>query len=160
MSQGANPDADLIDETEFYQAMRLKLEELQRQLEMIEDPYLRLVATASSNADDDDEPSDGNMIHVLCKKLTKSVMQTIAAKMEGQDEEREVSFHKSFAHVLKCSTAGDRVLILPGCYTCDALPGLDFEKSIPSFVSFSCELKGVNKCFFAITLYYSCFSFL
>ena len=34
-----------------------------------------------------DDPSDSNRIHVLFKKLTQAVMQTIAAKMEGQDEE-------------------------------------------------------------------------
>lgn len=135
MSQGNEEEdtADLIDETEFYQAMRLKLklEDLQRQLEMIEDPYMRLVATATSNEDEDGEISDSNKVHILAKKVTKSVMQLISNKLSSPaDEEIELSFHKTFAHLLKSCNSGDRVLILPGSYVCDALPWIEVDLEI------------------------------
>lgn len=71
-----NSEVDYISESELVEAMRLKLrlEDIEREMRLLEDKHLRIIAASikkTSDSTDDDEPnSKENKIHLIAKSFT------------------------------------------------------------------------------------------
>jgi hypothetical protein len=130
-------DDDYIDETQVYQVMRLRvrLEDIEREMRMLEDPYLRVVASnmnrnSEKESDPDEDPQQAlSSCHVLALACTCRELEAVSAYLKkSENTEKHVLFHNNLAKAIRFCKNGDKLLILPGVYVCDTLPWI--EKNI------------------------------
>ena len=152
---------DMIDESEILHAMRLevRIRDIQREVEMLEDPYTRVIAASPIHPSIDDEDQVGGQdcseldvpkIHFVSKVLTLSELQIVSQQViQSKDQETPLLFHKSFGKALRTAKSGDKICILPGEYICQSLPWIDFDveiigigKNPQSVVLTACEAIG------------------
>ena len=126
---------ELIDETDIISAMRLemRIRDNQREVEMMENPFTRIIANSHSTVSEEDEEEgrEGNKIHVVSKVVCLTQLQTVSEKIvQMKNQETPIVFHKTLAKALKAGQTGDKILILPGNYVCQSLPWIDYDVEI------------------------------
>jgi hypothetical protein len=151
---------EVIDEADLLQAMRLevRIRDIQREVEILEDPYTRVIGVSNVNVDMDEDQDDaeeasfieGNRIHFVSKVVTLSELQLISQHLiQNQEQETPLLFHRSLPKAVKTAKSGDKICILPGDYVCQSLPWIDFDveiigigKTPSSVVLTACEAVG------------------
>lgn len=80
-------DDKYLDEADVYEGMRLRvrLEDIEREIKMLEDPYMRVVANSMASAAGGDDVTDKPQVpvcHVLAREYTVKELQVIVNKLE------------------------------------------------------------------------------
>ncbi|KAI3476947.1 hypothetical protein L1887_61444 [Cichorium endivia] len=131
-----------IDELDMSEAIRLriKLEDYDREMRMIEDPYQRPFTFYLKVDEEQEEESkeatdkmDAKLIiHIVAKSLNLNSLQMINSHY-GADESCsnfELKFHDSLKNAVKAARSGHRIGILPGQYAYESIPWIECDLAI------------------------------
>jgi len=137
-------DEDFVDETDIMEAMKIqvRLEDIQRQVEIIEDPFRRMFIPR--NLSDDDDATDSGIsssakkIHIVAKEVTLRSFDIFRSKLvETGNQETPLLFHRCFGSALRACHSGDSIYITPGEYLCNSVPWIDFDVDIIGLGTYS-----------------------
>jgi len=145
-----------IDEMDISEAIRLKikLEDYDREMRMLEDPYLRPFtfllkvdldeenkrlmiesnSTTGTESNDQDELIEEKkpIIHVVSKAINLNSLQLINSYYaeDEQYSQAEIVFHQNLKDAIKSSKNDDRIAILPGHYIYESVPWIENDLQI------------------------------
>ncbi|XP_022246162.1 SHC SH2 domain-binding protein 1 homolog A-like [Limulus polyphemus] len=104
--------------------LRMKLDEFQKELEILENPLVRCLVMKKDmpylSPEKNQRKSLDPVTHIVASCFSLSLIKDLPL-----DPEAEVEFYHQLGPAVAASCAGDTILILPGCYHCDGLSWLD-----------------------------------
>ncbi|RWS24936.1 hypothetical protein B4U80_13151 [Leptotrombidium deliense] len=126
-----------LDENVMYESLKLryKLEEMERAMKLLEDPFSRIIASSViANLMSNTERS-GRVnyctTHFLSHLYDYSSVKEVTSFIEKNEiNDHKIMFHSSLNAAIASSVSGDKIVIFPGLYMCDSLPWLDFDITI------------------------------
>ncbi|XP_054164417.1 SHC SH2 domain-binding protein 1-like [Oppia nitens] len=135
-----NSEIDYINEVDLVEAIRfkLRLEDIEREMKLLEDKHLRLIASSLKKSTDinglDDEVMDDklNKLHIIAKTFTLKSMKEIIDLLINGNNDMDVSImsHTSLYSALKYVKSGDKIFITTGVYSCPSLPWIESDIEI------------------------------
>ncbi|KAI1285454.1 SHC SH2 domain-binding protein 1 -like protein B [Halotydeus destructor] len=131
-----NLDDLSVDEGDIYEGMnlRVQLENIEREMKMLEDPYLRVLAPNLNRArvtDERDSLDERSRCHILSKSYSCKELELVTKKLrDSQSNDTPVEFHNTLEKALQSSRSGDKIYILPGTYICESLPWIESDIEI------------------------------
>ncbi|XP_076322217.1 SHC binding and spindle associated nessun dorma isoform X2 [Tachypleus tridentatus] len=104
--------------------LRMKLDEFQKELEILENPLVRCLVMKKDLPYLSPEKNQRNSLDPVTR-IVASCFSLSLIKDLPLEPESEVEFYHQLGPAVAASCAGDTILILPGLYQCDGLCWLD-----------------------------------